>query len=179
MKNKRHSYETKEKISKKIKLLWQDKDYRIRVLQKSKNPRKIEQAIKNLPSSKRIRELWKTKEYREKVIKNSLKGLMKRPTSLEKEFIEIFKKHNLPFKYVGDGSFLIGWKTPDFISTDGSKICIEVCYKFFKDEDYEIRRIEHFRKYGWVCLVFFEDDAENEDLIINEINLIRNGGVLT
>jgi len=179
MKNKKHGYKTKKKISEKIKLLWQNKNYRTKMLQKSKSPRKIEQSIKNLPSAERIKELWKTEDYREKVMKNSLKGLMKRPTSLEKRLIEIFEKYNLPFKYMGDGSFLIGWKAPDFISIDGSKICIEVCYKFFKDEDYEIRRIEHFAKYGWICLVFFEDDAENEDLIINEINLIRNGGVLT
>lgn len=56
------------------------------------------------------KELWRNPEFRKKVIENWLKGLIKRPTSLERKFIELIEKHNLPFKFCGDGSFLIGFK---------------------------------------------------------------------
>lgn len=176
MKGKNHTLETKRKISVNIKRFWEDLEFRRKMLERSHSERKIKQAIVNLPSGERIRELWKTKEYREKVMKNSLKGLIKRPTSFEKFFIQLFEKYEMPFKYVGDGAFFIGEKNPDFISKDGSKICIEVSYGFFKDEDYEIRRIEYFAKHGWKCLVFFEDDLKNKDQILNQINFIHKGG---
>lgn len=114
-----------------------------------------------LKLSKIRKKLWQNKEYREKVIKAQLKGLFKRPTSLEKEFIKIFKKYNLPFTYCGNGSLLIGWKNPDFYENNGKKICIEVAYDYFKKRDfgsrknYEKKRIEHFAKHGWKCLVFW------------------------
>lgn len=124
---------------------------------------------------------WLNKAYREKVIKNSLKSLRRRPTSLEKQFIEICQEHKLPYKYVGDGSFLIGWKNPDFINLDGEKICIEVrakdlCMPFEKipPDEYEKRRIEHFKKFGWKCLVFFDNNRKLDE---NEIMVKLDGNL--
>ena len=102
---------------------------------------------------------------------------MKRPTSLEKTFIGLIKKHNLPYKYVGDGAFLIGYKNPDFINVNGEKICIEVAnmVEIHHGKDYEEQRIKHFAKYGWKCLVFFCDNKcefiESEKEILSKITL--------
>jgi hypothetical protein len=112
--------------------------------------RKIAKSISEI--SKR---LWQNKEYREKTIKASIKGRWKRPTSLERAFIEAIKKYNLPYRYVGDGSFLIGWKNPDFIEVNGRKICIEVANTIHHDENWAKKRIEHFSNWGWKCLIFF------------------------
>lgn len=116
--------------------------------------------------------IWQNPEYREKNIKAMLKGLFKEPTSLEKQFIDIIKKHSLPYRYVGDGSLLIGFKCPDFVNTDGKKICIEVrpkrlCHVYDKcsSEEYKKQRIKHFAKYGWKCLVIWEEDLSEENLI--------------
>jgi len=98
----------------------------------------------------------------EEIIAKRLKSLRKRPTSLEKKFMEIIEKHNLPFKYCGDGSVLIGYKNPDFVCTNGAKVCIEIrarniCRVFQGEspEEWARKRIEHFKKWGWKCLVFF------------------------
>jgi len=96
---------------------------------------------------------WQDPEYRERTIKAALKGLLKRPTSLEQDLIKFFNKHSLPFKYVGDGSFLIGYKNPDFINTDGRKIAIEVRNSFFSKPHYAEKRKAHFAKYGWDCII--------------------------
>lgn len=126
--------------------------------------------------SKQIKKLWQNQEYREKVIKNSLKSLFKRPTSLEKEFIKIIEKYNLSFKYCGDGRLMIGYRCPDFYEINGKKICIEVANKTEKEvhrkiswKDYEKKRIEHFAKYGWKCLVFFADKKNKFDIPEEEI----------
>lgn len=116
------------------------------------------------------------KEIEEKRIRNALKALFEtRPTSLEKRFIEIIKKYTLPYKYTGDGSFLIGYKNPDFINVNGQKICIEVANKVpaHHPEDYEQKKTEHFAKYGWKCLVFFADRKkfdDSEEEILKKLN---------
>jgi hypothetical protein len=127
-------------------------------------------------TSERIKKLLENKEFREKRIKNTLKSLIKRPTSLEKKYIELFKKYNLPFAYCGNGILIIGFKNPDFYEINGRKVCIEVRSKCFtimfkkmNPEEWAKNRIEHFAKYGWKCLVFFEDDLKNEEGIVKKI----------
>ncbi len=118
---------------------------------------------------KRSKKLWSNKSYREKTIKAILKGLMKRPTSLEKTFIGLIKKYKLPYKYVGDGAFLIGYKNPDFINTNGEKICVEVANRYHHPDPWAENRIKHFTKWGWECLIFFEDQFD-EELILKKIS---------
>jgi len=119
---------------------------------------------------------WKNDEYREKTIKAQLKGLFKRPTSFEKQMSQIIQKNDLPYKYVGDGSFLIGYKNPDFINVNGKKICIEVYHPYFKIRDfgscenYEKLRSEHFVKYGWETIfIKIINKQFNENEILNKI----------
>lgn len=104
------------------------------------------------------KQLWQNPEYREKVIKNSLKGLLKRPTSLEKRMINLIKIHKLSFAYCGDGTFLIGYKNPDFVETTGKPLCIEVANRVHHQGNWEIERVNHFKKYGWSCLVIWWDE---------------------
>ncbi|MFW6126438.1 MAG: hypothetical protein ACOC58_04965 [Chloroflexota bacterium] len=98
-------------------------------------------------------------EYRERHMQATLRALLKRPTSLEQRLIKFFDDHDLPFRYVGDGSLLIGYKNPDFINTDGRKLAIEVSNAFFhKDKpNWAVERKHHFAKYGWDCIVLETD----------------------
>lgn len=113
---------------------------------------------------------WQNLEVREKQIKAILKGLMKRPTSYEKIIINLITKYNLPYKYVGDGSFLIGYKNPDFVNVNGEKICIEVYNNYHHPKDYEEIRGEYFKKYGWRTIFINEDEINNQDIILEELN---------
>lgn len=121
---------------------------------------------------KKLKANWQDPEYREKVIKNTLKGLLKRPTSLEQRLIKFFTEHRLPFAYVGDGSFLIGYKNPDFININGHKICIEVSNSFFHRDkpDWVTKRKAHFKKYGWDCIILETDRPYlSEDFILETL----------
>jgi hypothetical protein len=121
------------------------------------------------------KEKWKDPEYREKTIKAQLKGLFKRPTSLEKQMIEIIKRNNLPYKYCGDGSFMIGFKNPDFVNVNGQKICIEVANIFHHPDPYIEQRKKHFAKYGWKCIIFRQDKLDENDVLLGiENNEVRN-----
>jgi hypothetical protein len=119
--------------------------------------------------SKSITEIWQNADYKERTIKSILKGLFEtRPTSLERQMMKIIEHNNLPFEYVGDGSFLIGYKNPDFINTNGKKICIEVGNIFHHKGDYSQKRKEHFAKYGWNCIIFIANKLD-ETKIMNDL----------
>ena len=99
-----------------------------------------------------------------KIINNS-DFMSNRPTSLERQMIQLIEKHNLPYKYTGDGSFLIGWKNPDFININGEKKLIEVGNVYHHPNGYEKKRRAHFAKYGWESYIFIGDKLDEEKII--------------
>lgn len=139
----------KQNLSKSdIKKNWQNPDYRENQIKKAK-------------------ERWQDPLKKEIMLKKMLKGLMKRPTSLENKFIKIIRRRKLPYKYVGNGDFILGGKCPDFINTNGLKRCIEIRPKCMTQiwskcspEEYVKQRQEHFAKYGWECQVIWQEDFE-------------------
>lgn len=109
-------------------------------------------------------------------VKRILKGLLKRPTSLEKALENLIDKYSLPYEYVGDGQFSIGGKCPDFIHTK-KNIVIEVRPKKMcrywsncTPEEYERQRIDHFAKHSWKCVVVWQEDFINENNVLEKIN---------
>jgi G:T-mismatch repair DNA endonuclease (very short patch repair protein) len=103
-----------------------------------------------------------------KTLKTCLSGKMTKP---EIKMLEHLKSGNLPFKYVGDGSFWIGMLNPDFISTDGSKRVIEVfgcywhgCQKCLPGSKAfgipKNQRLSTFKKHGWSCEIVWEHDIK-------------------
>jgi len=120
---------------------------------------------------------WQNPEYRKMNIEHSLKGLIKRPTSYEKKISDLCIEYNLPFIYTGNGTFLIGFKNPDFINEKG-KVVIEVFHSYFKIrdygsvEEYKKQRAEHFTKYGYKTIFISEDeilDKNWEEACLNKI----------
>jgi len=158
------------KISKALKgrkITWGDK---ISKAKKGKTPPGFSKCMK------RVKYLWTVPEWRETMIKKLIKGLLKRPTSLEKKFMKFIEKYNLPFSYCGNGSLLIGYKNPDFVECNGKKICIEVANRipYHHPKGYAKRRIEHFAKYGWKCIVIWDEELKNEKLLLEKIRNVLN-----
>jgi very-short-patch-repair endonuclease len=106
---------------------------------------------------------------------NIKKMLRRNPkSSLEKKFEKIVRKLNLPYKFVGDGDFMIGKKCPDFIHLN-DKVAIEVYYRKHKEQfrkgglqKWKEERQKIFNSYGWK-LLFFDETQVTE---INLINII-------
>ena len=108
----------------------------------------------------------------EEHIKNCLRRRI--PTSLEEKFQGIIDKYNLPYKYVGDGSFIIGKKNPDFINTNNEKIAIEVYARYYKlrndetIEEWKEKRNKVFKEYGW-RIIYFDETEVTERNVLNKI----------
>jgi len=123
------------------------------------------------------KKLWQNKEFREQRIAATIRGLRKRPTNLETETSILWKKYSIPLKYnATEAEIIIGGKIPDYVESNGRKICVEVSNKLNKKymyninpEDYEQERVTHFAKYGWKCLVIWEDELKDEEKLVQKI----------
>ena len=109
-------------------------------------------------------------------VKNALRR--REMSSLEIKFQQIIDEYQLPYKFVGNGEFMIENKNPDFININGEKKAIEVYYKRHKEEfrngiqAWKEDRASIFAKYGWE-LLFLEATDLNNKTIINKI--LRGG----
>src|SRR3990167_10792678 len=113
------------------------------------------------------KKLFSNREYREKRLELMLRALLKRPTSLEKRMIDLIQKHNLPYKYTGNGSFWIGYppKNPDFVNVNGEKKLIEVGNVYHHQGDYIEKRRKHYAQYGWESYIFIKDNLDEKQIL--------------
>jgi len=108
------------------------------------------------------KKIWRNKTQQEKQewIEKMRQCQRIRPTKPEKKMMEIIKEYNLPYKYVGDGSFWIGKNpsvNPDFINVNGAKKVIEVFGDYWHRND-NGRREKQLKNYGYKCIVIWESE---------------------
>jgi len=116
---------------------------------------------------------WKV-NHKKKLTKEHIRNSLRRRSmsSLENKFNEIIIKHNLPYKFVGNGVFFIERKNPDFVNINGEKKAIEVYYKRHKEDlrgiginQWKQDRQDIFNKYGWDILFFDETQVNEKHLL--------------
>jgi len=157
MKGKKHSEETRRKMA----LSHLGK-------KNSMYGRKHSERTRKLISEKIRKKIKEDKGYREKLQEAGIKGFIKaqrKPSSHERRLISVIWKFNLPYKYTGDGSFLIGRLCPDFISTDGAKKVIEIFSHpwhttLAKKSQVQSVREYIFRKEGYEMMILWAHEME-------------------
>lgn len=162
LKDKFFSNERKIKISRALKGRHLSEEHKGKISKANKNPsretrKKMSEATKNRPA-----------EIIRKMFRRRI------PTSLEKKFQSIVDKYNLPYKYVGNGSFLIERYSPDFINTNDKKIAIEVYARYYKlrnnktIEKWKKEREKVFNVYGWE-IIYFDETEVNEKNVLEKL----------
>jgi len=104
-----------------------------------------------------------------------------KPNNLERKFLLMIKKYNLPYRYVGDGRLWIENINPDFINCNGKKEVVEIFGDYWhnpklnkncKHIHTEKVRKSLLQKYGFKCIVIWEREFDNkkwEENIINKL----------
>jgi len=120
--------------------------------------------------SKAQKKLWQNPTHKRKQIKAMCDGIKRAvPTKPERK---LRKGLNILFpnqyKFTGDGSFIIGFKKPDFVNVTQNKI-IEMFGDYWHSKNVtentkaqeENQRIRHFAKYGYKTLIVWERELKN------------------
>ena len=115
-------------------------------------------------------------------------------TKPELKYDEICQKNLIEAIYTGDGSFWIPKRrksrsrNPDFIMfNNGHKFVIEIDGDYWhspllnpkrcSDTDYK-ERIAHYKKYGWICISFWESDIMMPNGEIFVLSLLKKRGAI-
>lgn len=113
--------------------------------------------------------LWQGSEFRNKVAKGMIKAVQSEPNKAEQFLINFFEAHNLPFKYVGDGEFILGGKCPDFLNTNGQKQLIELFGNYWHKPSEVNPRIRHFQQYGFDTLIIWEGELKDAGKLLEKV----------
>jgi len=95
------------------------------------------------------------------------------PNKEEQKVIEFFKENCLPLLFVGDGSYIIDGKLPDFISKS-KRIVVEYNSRFWHSDNnlwYDTRddsgeRKKFFEDRGYKFYIIWDDIFENDKVSI-------------
>ena len=127
--------------------------------------------------SKTVKGLWQDPEY----IKRQMRGQQVRPTKPEKQVGELLQQI-IPDEFRYNGGYelgiSIGGRIPDFVNCNGKKEVSEVFGVYWHSPLYnqKIRpnsmykeTINHYKKYGWKCLIIWDNELSNLDKVIERI----------
>lgn len=112
--------------------------------------------------------LMKGKYLDPNYIKKLQEGLKMRPNNQEQILNKILcRLFPNEYKFVGDFSFVLGGRSPDFMNVNGKKKLIELFgdywhnHKYFPKMQTSKERIEYFKNYGFNTLIIWESELKN------------------
>ena len=99
---------------------------------------------------------------------NLHKSLHLKPNKPEAQLNKILQKlRPNEYKYVGDFSFILGGKSPDFMNINGKKKLIELFGDYWHKDDDPQERIDFFKQYGFDTLIVWEKELkDNKNLLV-------------
>lgn len=155
----KHTKETKDKISKGLKGAWSNKD-------SSFNSKEYRKKLCIVNSKK-----WLDEDYARKVAL----GLKLQPNKYEKQLQKVLDDLFLEeYRYVGDFKLCVGGKYPDFVNIDDTKL-IELYGEYWHLGDDGVKRINHFKKYGYDTLIIWASELGNEESLKSKIKQFHFG----
>jgi hypothetical protein len=140
-----------------------------------KQSERLKNEYKNGKRISPLKKLRNTPEFSQKIIK----GIVKKPNKCEQKLINIINDNSLPYKYVGNGNFMVGNRCPDFINSNGSKKIIELFGRTYHSPRHSFFKIsynhtengtkEYYKNFGYSCLVIWDYELKERAIVINKI----------
>ena len=162
-----HSEETRDSIAESVRSLWKDPKYRAHqsavkkeLFQGEGNPfhGKVHSPESLQLMSAAHTEMWLNPEYQVK--QREARG--QSPNGLEVRFL----RDNPEYDYVGDLSFFVGSKNPDFVLPSTNK-CVDLFGDYWHEGEDPTERIRYFKERGYELTVIWEHELN--DLTDTEI----------
>ena len=103
-----------------------------------------------------------------------LKACNQKPNKQETKLITLMQVNDLPFRYVGDGSVIIGTKNPDFIHEWDCKL-VELFGEYWHgrvmQREYSSAegRQEYFQRFGYKSLILWDFELKSPELVLGKL----------
>lgn len=141
MKGRKHSLVSRDIMSKSIKECWKDLVYAKRI-------------------SDTAKKLWQDPEHAKKCLHRRI------PSYPEQIFIDLCKE----FRYVGNGTLIIGGKNPDFVCVTDEHKLIEIWGDYFHKGQNPQDRIDFFKSRGYDCIIIWASELKHLDSVMTKVN---------
>ncbi len=180
---KKHTEETKEKLRKIGLNRHPSEEVRKRMRESHLgNPGFWTGKFRSEETKQKIRET-KKKQWNDPVYLEKMKQARKIKPNKPERFLENILQELFPleYKYVGDITFVLGGKCPDFMNINGQKKLIELFGTYWHDLKYFPRtespkeRIEHFHQFGFDTLIVWQEELNNRKLLDEKIKNFHYG----
>jgi hypothetical protein len=179
----RHSDSTKKRISVTKKQQWRER--RDEFMKKCHSPevhQKISQILRERLKDPLLRaqrsdarkKNWQDPEYRDRITKSVFLANQMKPNKTERA-VQCLLDELFPntYRFVGDGTLIIGGKSPDFY--DGTNRLIEFFGDYWHRGQDPSERIDYFSGYGYRTLVIWENELSDIGLLKNKIIRFHSG----
>ena len=180
MTDKKHSIETRKKMSEKMK----GKSPWNKGLKNCYTKECIEKRNKRMSNTMRLK--WQNPIYRQKQLQAIISGgNMLKPNKPELQLQSLLNElYPKDWEYVGDGKVILNGFCPDFINVNGKKQIIELYVDYWHSRKDAIGRdkyrIECYKRLGYDTLIIWEKELKNIDRVkeklMNFVEIIRIGG---
>ncbi len=131
---------------------------------------------------------WKNLDYKTMMLKKLRQTCAKvKPTKPERAVEEILMSlYPNEYIYTGNGSIVIANCIPDFVNVNGQKKVIEVFGNYWHSlgkvgrtrQEEECFRKQKYAKYGFECLILWEDEIRNDKSVIrHRISEFNDGNI--
>lgn len=125
---------------------------------------------KSATRSRTYRRLWANPVWAMQRVSRIMGGLSLRPNKAEMLLFNLLSElYPDDWKYVGDGSLIIGRLNPDFVNVNGKKQIIELFGDYWHKEQEEQARINRFTEYGFATLIIWENELKDLGRVTNKI----------
>lgn len=104
---------------------------------------------------------WHNPDY----VAKQMKSRRVKPNKEELRLSAIIGELSLPYRYVGDGQFILGGKCPDFLNVNGQKKLIEYWGTYWHRNDDPQERIDFFQQYGFATLIIKKEELKALDKV--------------
>lgn len=117
---------------------------------------------------------WNNPEFKRNWIENALPKILKsagtHPNKKEIELDLLLQRlYPKEWKYVGNGEIILFSKSIDWININGKKEIIEFFGEHWHEKGDEEKRINYFKQFGWDCLVIWQHELKEENLVVSKV----------
>lgn len=178
---RRFSEEHRQRISEALKGIVRSPEFRAKISAKNKNRRLSPKTMfKNghislpewkLANSEALKGKWQDEEY----VRKQMRARGVHPNKKERQIEELANQYGLPLHFVGDGQLIIGGKCPDFHNGNGK--VVELFGDYWHRNDNPSAKIEFYEKFGYKCLVIWENELSDVPCVISKLKEFLQDGI--